>query len=243
MRNWTGKRYWLVGASDGLGAALAQIMAEAGAEVILSARSADRLTELADRLPGRVTAVPMDVTDQAAVDAATDEVGEIDGIVHLAGVYWPMKATEWQREQAVAMADVNFTGMVRVLGAVVPGMVARDRGHVVIVGSLAGFRGLPGALGYGATKAAAMSLAETMALDLHGTGVEVQLANPGFIRTRLTDKNTFQMPFLMEPDEAAQVLFKHMNSRRFQRSYPTLFSWVFRLARFLPEAIYRRLFA
>jgi len=243
MRNWSGKRYWLVGASEGLGAALARILAEAGAEVILSARSADRLQDLADRLSGAVSTLPMDVTDSGSVTAAVAEAGEIDGLVHLAAVYWPMKATEWDAERAVAMADVNFTGLVRVMGAVVPAMVARGRGHVVIVGSLAGFRGLPGAIGYGASKAAAMSLAQTMALDLHGTGVEVQLANPGFIRTRLTDRNDFAMPFLMEPEDAAQALFAHMNTHRFQRSFPTLFSWVFRLARFLPDALYRRLFA
>ena len=217
MRNWSGKRYWLVGASEGLGAALARILAEAGAEVILSARSADRLQDLADRLSGAVSTLPMDVTDSGSVTAAVAEAGEIDGLVHLAAVYWPMKATEWDAERAVAMADVNFTGLVRVMGAVVPAMVARGRGHVVIVGSLAGFRGLPGA--------------------------EVQLANPGFIRTRLTDRNDFAMPFLMEPEDAAQALFAHMNTHRFQRSFPTLFSWVFRLARFLPDALYRRLFA
>ena len=189
MRDWRGKRYWLVGASEGLGRALAQRLSRAGAELVVSARSAERLDELVRELPGRARAVTVDVADRASVERAAAEAGEIDGLVYLAAVYWPMSAREWEPERAEAMADVNFTGCLRVLGTALPGMVERGRGHVVLTGSLAAFRGLPGAIGYGASKAAVMSLAETMRADLRGTGVEVQLANPGFIQTRLTDKN------------------------------------------------------
>src|SRR5690606_26065952 len=98
----------------------------------------------------------------------------------------------------------------RVLGQVVPGMVARDSGHIVLTGALSGFRGLPGVIGYGASKAGVMYLAEGMYGELRGTGVDVQLANPGFIKTRLTDKNDFSMPFIMPPEQAAQEMFEHM---------------------------------
>lgn len=243
MKTWTGKRYWIVGASEGLGEALARKMSSAGAHLILSARSEARLSELAASLPGQATVVPMDIADDASVAAAAAQAGEVDGIVLLAGVYWPMPATEWNADHAVAMADVNFTGFLRVLGHVVPAMVARDAGHIVITGSLSGFRGLPGAIGYGASKAAVMSLAESMHADLRRTGVEVQLANPGFIRTRLTEKNDFTMPFIMEPDAAAQAMFDHMNSGLFKRNFPTVFSWVFRLSQFMPDWMYYRLFA
>jgi NADP-dependent 3-hydroxy acid dehydrogenase YdfG len=185
----------------------------------------------------------MDIADAASVAAAAAQAGEVDGIVLLAGVYWPMPATDWNADQAVAMADVNFTGFLRVLGHVVPAMVARNAGHIVITGSLSGFRGLPGAIGYGASKAAVMSLAESMHADLRRTGVEVQLVNPGFIRTRLTEKNDFTMPFIMEPDAAAQAMFDHMNSGLFKRNFPTVFSWVFRLSQFMPDWMYYRLFA
>ena len=142
------------------------------------------------------------------------------------------------------MADVNFTGAVRVLGHVVPAMVTRDAGHIVLTGSLAGFRGLPGAVGYGASKAGIMSLAETLHADLWRTGVRVQLANPGFIKTRLTDKNQFNMPFLMTPEQAAQETFELMcDTGAFDRSFPRLFSLVFRLSRLLPNWAYYRLFA
>ena len=243
MTQWVGKRYWLVGASEGLGRALAHKMSRAGVELVLSARSGDRLNALADELPGPCRVVTCDVSDDADVARAAAEAGEIDGLVYLAGVYWPQPAQAWQADQVTAMFDINLTGAARVLGQVVPQMTGRDSGHIVLTGSLSGFRGLPGATGYAASKAGVMAMAEALHADLRRSGVLVQLVNPGFIRTRLTDKNDFRMPFLMEPDEAAQVIFDHMNTDRFQKSFPAPFSWLFRLSRFLPGPIYDRLFA
>ncbi|MEM8956673.1 MAG: SDR family NAD(P)-dependent oxidoreductase [Pseudomonadota bacterium] len=242
MSKFAGKRYWLVGASDGLGEALAHKLSAAGADLILSARSADKLQKVVADLPNVATAVPVDVSDSASVREAAKAAGEIDGMVFLAGVYWPMKATEWDPDRAEAMADVNFTGALRVCGAVVPAMVSRGQGHIVLTGSLSGFRGLPGAIGYGASKAGVMYLGESMWADLRGSGVQVQVANPGFIRTRLTDKNDFKMPFLMEPDEAARTMADFMATDRFKRSFPTLFSWLFRGSQFLPDWAYYRMF-
>ena len=243
MRQFTGKRYWLVGASEGLGAALAEALSRAGAEVILSARNEVGLQAVASGLPGPSKCQPVDVTDADSVRRAADAIGPVDGVVYLAAVYWPMPAVRWQAEQATAMADVNFTGALRVLGAVVPDMVARDSGHIVITGSLGGFRGLPGAIGYAASKAGVMSLAESMYYDLRKTGVDIQLVNAGYIRTRLSDKNTIPMPFIMEPEVAADRMLSHMSSSRFSTSFPTVFSWLFRISRFLPQWLYFRLFA
>lgn len=243
MRQWQGKRYWLVGASEGLGAALAHVMSRAGAEVIVSARNQAKLDDLVAQLPGPATAQTVDVGDRKSVEEAYSSIGQIDGVVFLAGVYWPFAAQNWDAGQAEAMADINFTGAMRVAGAVVKDMVARDSGHIVITGSLSGFRGLPGAIGYAASKAGTMALAESMYADLRKTGVAVQLANPGFIRTRLTEKNDFTMPFIMEPEEAAREMFEHMTSDRFKKSFPSVFSWVFRLSQFMPDWMYYRLFA
>ncbi|QYK42262.1 MAG: SDR family NAD(P)-dependent oxidoreductase [Paracoccaceae bacterium] len=241
MRDWTGKRYWLVGASEGLGLALARRISGAGAEVILSARSADRLDQAVAAMPGRARAIPCDVADSASVRAAAAEAGEIDGVVFLAGVYWPMRAQQWDADRAEAMCDINLTGCARVIGAALPQMVARDAGHVVITGSLSGFRGLPGAIGYAASKAGTMALAESLHADLRGTGVQVQVANPGFIRTRLTAKNDFAMPFLMEPEAAAQEMFELMCSDHFKRSFPFVFSMFFRIGQMLPDWLWYRL--
>ncbi|KZY01252.1 MULTISPECIES: SDR family NAD(P)-dependent oxidoreductase [unclassified Sulfitobacter] len=243
MKEWQGKRYWLVGASDGLGAALARQLSRAGVEVVLSARSEDKLAALADDLPGRASYQVLDVRNDESVKAAADAVGEVDGVVYLAGAYWPFAATDWNAEQATTMADVNFTGLVRVMGQVVPGMVARDRGHIVITSSLTAFRGLPGSIGYTASKAATLSLAECMHADLRKTGVQVQVVNPGFIRTQLTDKNDFKMPFLMEPEEAARTVFEHMGGDSFKRNFPWTFSLLFRGSKFLPDSLYYRIFS
>lgn len=242
MKDWTGKRYWLVGASEGLGRELALTMSRAGIEVIVSARSEDRLKDLVDELPGRASYVTVDVTDRAAVEAAAKSVGPIDGMVYLAGAYWPMKSGEWDSEKAEMMAEVNYLGASRVVGSVINDMVARDAGHIVLTGSLSGFRGLAGTIGYGASKAGIMYLAEGMYADLRKTGVQVQLANPGFIKTRLTDKNEFNMPFIMEPQDAAQEMFEHMNDDAFKKSFPRVFSWLFRGSQFLPDWLYYRIF-
>jgi NADP-dependent 3-hydroxy acid dehydrogenase YdfG len=243
MRDWQGKRYWLIGASEGLGLALAQKISAAGAEVVLSARSAKRLDQAVAQMPGKASAVVLDVADSAAVRRAAETIGPVDGVVFLAGVYWPMTAQAWDADQIEAMCDVNFTGCARVIGAVLPDMVARRRGHVVLTGSLSGFRGLPGASGYAPSKAGVMAMAECLYADLRGSGVTVQLANPGFIRTRLTAKNDFAMPFLMEPEDAARHMFEWMQTDRFKANFPTLFSWLFRLSQFLPDWAYYRLFS
>lgn len=242
MSTWAGKRFWVVGASEGLGRALAHKLSAAGARLVLSARSRERLEELAAELPGPAEVLAMDVSDRASVQEAAAAAGEVDGLVYLAGVYWPQSALAWNAEQVEAMCDINFTGCARVLGAVVPAMVRRDSGHIVLTGSFAAYRGLPGAIGYGASKAALMSLAESMAVDLQDTSVRVQLVNPGFIRTRLTAKNAFRMRGMMSPDEAAQEIFEHMNSRVFKRVFPRLLGACFRALQFVPDGLYFRLF-
>ncbi|MFP7675382.1 SDR family NAD(P)-dependent oxidoreductase [Marivita sp. S0852] len=243
MSDWAGKKYWLVGASEGLGQALAHKMSAAGVHLILSARSEDKLQQLADDLPGRAEVVPVDVSDAESVKAAAEAIGDIDGVVQIAGVYWPFGAKDWDADQATAMADVNFTGAMRLMGAVVPKFVERDAGHIVLTGSLSGFRGLPGAAAYTASKAGVMTLAESLYADLWRSNVRVQLVNPGFVKTRLTDKNNFNMPFIMQPEDAAREFFEHMNTDAFKRSFPTVFSWVFRGSQFLPDWLYYRLFA
>ncbi|WP_407491710.1 SDR family NAD(P)-dependent oxidoreductase [Pseudooceanicola sp. MF1-13] len=242
MSDWQNKTYWLIGASDGLGAALAKEMSKAGVEVILSARSEDALNDLASDLPTKARVLPLDVTDRDAVRKAAEDVGDIDGMVYLAGAYWPFGADDWDDDKAQTMADVNFGGVMRLVGAVLPGMKERGRGHIVLTGSLTAYGGLPGAAPYVSTKAGIMALAESLRCDLHDTDIKVQLVNPGYIRTRLTDKNDFAMPGIMDPEPAAKIFFDHMKTNRFSRAFPTWFSLVFRGARFLPDWAYFKLF-
>ncbi|SEO19293.1 Short-chain dehydrogenase [Salinihabitans flavidus] len=235
-----GQTIWIIGASEGLGAALARKLHRRGARLILSARGAEKLDALAAELPG-ARALPLDVTDDASLAAAWERTGLIDQVVYNAGTYDPMRAQEWDAPSVLRMADTNFTGALRVLGHVLPYFVARGAGRITLVGSLAGFRGLPGAIGYGASKSALMHLAENLHVDLAGTGVSVRLANPGFIRTRLTDKNDFAMPQIMTPEAAADHVLRAMTGRRFSTSFPRPFAWLFRIFSILPDAIYFRI--
>jgi short-subunit dehydrogenase len=241
MPDLTGRRYWLVGASEGLGRSLAQGLDVEGASLVLSARSAGRLEALAADLRD-ARAVPMDVTDVDSVSNAGKNVGEVDGVIYNAGAYDPVSATDWQPEAVRRMAEVNFLGAINVLGEVMPGFVARGRGHIVLIGSLSGFRGLPGAIGYGASKAGLMHLAENLRIDLRDTEITVQRMNPGFINTRLTAKNDFRMPQIMEPEDAAAQVLRAMKSGRFSTSFPAPFSWLFTLGQHLPLGLFQRLF-
>ena len=239
---FAGKKYWLVGASEGLGEALAQKLAGEGAHLVLSARSETKLAALAATLTD-ASIVAFDVTDPAAVAKAAADIGHLDGMVYLAGYYDPMKAQSWNTDAVQQMTAVNFTGALNVLGAVVPDFVARDAGHIVLIGSLAGYRGLPGSIGYGASKAALMHMGETLYADLHKTGVKVQNINPGFIATRLTAKNSFDMPQIMSPEVAAEHVLKAMRASRFETAFPKPFAWLFSLARFTPRALWLKLFS
>ena len=234
-----GKTYWLVGASEGLGRELAIQLDEAGAQVILSARNIEKLNALAREL-SQAKVRALDVQDAAAVRDLCADLGPIDGVIYNAGLYEPMPTADWQVESSLQMADVNFMGALRVLGGIVPGFVERGHGDITLVGSLAGYRGLPKAIGYGASKAALISLAETMRHDLKDSGVTVRLVNPGFIKTRLTDKNSFKMPMLMTPQDAASRVLAAMRSRRFRTDFPRPFSWALKLYGLLPDLLLYR---
>ncbi|WP_420585683.1 SDR family NAD(P)-dependent oxidoreductase [Ruegeria sp.] len=239
MSSFNGKTYWIVGASEGLGRALAEALSRHGAHLVLSARNADRLAEICASLPN-ARAVPFDVTDLDAVRRAVAETGEVDGLVYNAGAYEPMRSGDWDTEAVLAMTDVNYTGALRVLGETMPGFVRAGRGDITLIGSLSGYRGLPAAVGYAASKAALVSLAETMRFDLKDSGVTVRIVNPGFIKTRLTEKNNFKMPMLMTPEDAADRVVKAMSRRRFRTDFPAPFSWLVRLIDYLPDwLVYR----
>ncbi|WP_170602936.1 SDR family NAD(P)-dependent oxidoreductase [Ruegeria arenilitoris] len=239
MSSFDGKTYWIVGASEGLGRALAEELSRQGAHLVLSARNSERLTQICDDL-ANAKAVPCDVTDLESVQKALTEAGPIDGLVYNAGAYDPMRTTDWNTESALVMSDVNYLGALRVLGEVVPGFVKAGHGEITLIGSLAGYHGLPAAIGYGSSKAAMISLAETMRHDLASSGVTVRIVNPGFIKTRLTEKNSFKMPMLMTPEDAAARVVKAMSRRRFRTDFPAPFSWLIRLIDYLPDFLVYR---
>jgi NADP-dependent 3-hydroxy acid dehydrogenase YdfG len=240
-----GKHIWLVGASAGIGAALAKALANAGATLTVSARNAELLNALVQEMAGTAhRAITLDVTDGASVANAWDEVTEIalpDMVIYNAGAYEPMAATEFDLNKIEQIIDVNFRGALRVLSHIIPAFVARNSGHIALVGSVAGYRGLPGAMGYGASKAALIHFAENLRADFAATKIRVTIINPGFVKTQLTTKNDFYMPCMVTPEVAATAIMRGLKRDDFEIHFPHRFTRVLKFFSLLPNGIYFRL--
>ncbi|NDA64502.1 MAG: SDR family NAD(P)-dependent oxidoreductase [Chitinophagia bacterium] len=241
-----GKKIWLVGASEGIGKRLAQALAHEGAILAVSARQQDKLQMLVDSFPGSGHGmVPLDVQDISSVAFAYESLkanwGVPDVVIYNAGTYDPVYAQTFGLPRIQKMMDVNFNGALRVLNYILPDFILNNKGHIALVGSIAGYRGLPGAIGYGASKAALMHLAENLAVDLYKTNIKVQIINPGFVKTKLTAKNTFAMPQIMEAEEAAMHIVRGLESQKFEIRFPWAFSTLLKMLSFLPAALYFRI--
>ncbi len=236
---------WITGASQGIGRALALELVARGWRVAASARSVDKLAALeAEVAPdtGAIVAFALDVRDPKACAAALKrieaEMGPVDLGVLNAGTHRPMTAESFDVEGVRALVDLNLMGTVNVLAPLLQRMRGRDQGQVAIVASLSGYRGLPTASGYGASKAALINLCEALKLDLAQTGVKIQVVNPGFVRTPLTDRNPFPMPDLISAERAARYLADGLEGASFEIRFPPRFALLMGLLRILPYRLY-----
>jgi short-subunit dehydrogenase len=233
--SWTGHRVWIVGASRGIGAAIAHELRDAGATVAISARDAEALDEVAG---GRMTTAPADVTDRAGVAAAaaaiTAEIGQIDTVIFSAGYWKRTDALRWDADAYERHVQVNLLGFNNVIAAVLPDMVSRGSGRIAGIASVAGYRGLPGSEAYGATKAAQINQLEAMRTALASSGVDVVTVCPGFVRTEMTEGNSFPMPFLIDPDEAARAIRSGLESERQEIVFPLPMAITMKVARLIP---------
>ena len=240
MNDWHGKTVWLVGASSGIGAASAHALHALGARVVVSARQTALLEAFVQAHPGS-EAQTLDVTDEQAVQAAALQLlaqGPLDCVVYCAGHYQAMRADKLNLADMKRHVDVNYVGALHVLDAVLPSLLARGQGHISLIGSVAGFGGLPNSLAYGPTKAALINLAETLYLDLRGKGLGVSIINPGFVQTPLTAGNTFAMPALLTPEQAAQAILKGWAAGVFEIHFPKRFTLWLKALRLLPYRTY-----
>jgi NADP-dependent 3-hydroxy acid dehydrogenase YdfG len=241
IQDWRGVRVWVVGASTGIGAATAQHLLSLGARVALSARNGTALQQLASG-SGNAMILPLDVSNRSQLLEARDQLMAawqgVDLVLMVAGVYREMRADAIDIDAVEQMLDVNLRAVFHVLDAVLPTMLAQGRGGVGIVSSVAGFGGLPRALGYGPTKAALINLAETLYLDLHAKGLGVYLINPGFVDTPATKQNDFEMPALISPQEAAVQIVQGMERGEFHIHFPRRFTNWLRFAQLLPYRAY-----
>ena len=245
ITDWSKQRVWIVGASTGIGAALADLLHMRGAKVAVSARSADKLAAMVMRLgQSRAMALPLDITDVETIKLAEQQLiaawGGYDLVIFMAGDYTAMRA--WEIDLAVAqrMVDVNWTGFMNGLSVVIPTLMKQKTGGIALVSSVAGYRGLPKSLVYGPTKAALINLAETLYIDLKEKGLDIYLINPGFVKTPLTAQNDFEMPSIITPEVAALEIEKGLANGEFEIHFPKRFTNVLKLLRHLPYSLYFR---
>ncbi len=238
---------WITGAGQGIGRSVALEYASQGWIVAISARTQSDLDEVVrqaeeDHASGQIFAYALDVTDHDAVKQAFKTIeadhGPIAQVIFNAGTHSPTSPEEFSIAPFRTLMEVNYMGAVNGLDAVLPTFIDRKAGHIAIVASVAGYGGLPNAAAYGATKAALINMCESLKTQLDGLGVTLSVINPGFVRTPLTDKNDFPMPFLMEPEAAAKAVYKGMASKKFEIAFPTPFVLILKFLRLLPYGLY-----
>ena len=234
---------WVTGASTGIGAAVAERLVADGWTVAITARAEDKLRALAAVHPGRMIVAPGDVSDAHAMAAAhariEAEAGRPVALAILnAGAWQEMGAGDFDLAAFRLMVEVNLLGTANVLATVMKPMMARRSGQIAVVASVAGYRGLPRSVAYGATKAALIAMTESLKFDLDRVGVSINIVNPGFVRTPMTDRNTFPMPFILEVDDAARRIVRGLKRGDFEVTFPWQLAWPLKVLQILPSRLF-----
>jgi len=232
------KHVWIIGCSSGIGEALARELHTQGANLILSARSEDKLNVLNNDLGVSHQVLPVDAGDATGMINAAKEIDKLDSVIFLAAIYSPHSDKPKPIEFVHDMINVNLGGAFNTVYAVRDRFEKQGHGHIALCGSVAGYRGLPNGQPYCATKAAIINYAESLKIELEPKNIHVQLINPGFVKNPLTAKNEFDMPMIMETDAAAKALAKGLNSNRFEINFPWGFTVIMKMIRALPKGLY-----
>lgn len=249
-----GEMIWITGASSGIGEHFALELLRRGANCAMTARRADLLEQIAAKakgLPGRAISAPGDVTNLEEMKKVEAQIradfGKIDILIANAGTHLPTDPLKFNSQEYLELMALNYGGLLHCIEAVLPDMLRRKAGYLVGMASLTGYRGLPRAAAYGASKAAIINFMESLRFYMERQGISVTIINPGFVRTPLTDKNDFKMPFLTEPAVAARIMCDGLERRKKEISYPIPFNWFAKFMRVIPyplyEALWRRAWA
>jgi NADP-dependent 3-hydroxy acid dehydrogenase YdfG len=241
--DFTDQRVWVIGASSGIGEACARALLKRGAKLALSSRRIDRLEAIAQSAdPSHSLVVPVDVIDPSSIARAYQTIktqwGGIDLLLFVSGIYIPLRADDFNMKDAQKTVDSNILGPMRAVATVLPDMLQVGRGHLAIVGSVAGYSGLPKALAYGPTKAAMINFCETLFYDLQPKGIGVHMISPGFVATEATAQNDFEMPALISAEEAGNEILEGIRRGEFDIHFPKRFSGFLKFLRILPYPIY-----
>ena len=235
------KKIWITGASSGIGKALAEKFASEGWKVAVSARRKEILDEMSSH--ENIFSYPLDVTNQDQIKISFEKIIEdfngLDLCVFSSGTYDPKLEQEINVKQNKFVMETNFFGVLYCINAVENYFKNKKNGHISIVSSVAAYRGLPNSSGYGPSKAALTNLAESLYFDFKKHNVRISLVSPGFIKTPLTDKNEFPMPFIKSPEFAAEKMFNGLTkSKAFEIHFPKALTILLKIFRVLPYKIY-----
>jgi short-subunit dehydrogenase len=229
------KKIWLIGATHGIGEALVEKLIAHGCIVAASGRSIDKLNELKAKYGEKLIPLTCDVTDYESIKSAFEKFSNPDIVIYNAGYYEPMNCREFDLSKVEQMIDINLNGAIRLLHVLLPNW---QRGTIALVGSVAGYRGLPNAIGYGLSKAAIIHLAENLRQDLPTDKFKVQIINPGFVETRLTAKNDFKMPFCITAERAAEYIIQGLKREAYEIHFPKRFTTPLKIISALPSRLY-----
>ncbi len=243
MNHFASKRVWVIGASSGIGEACVKALLSKGAKIALSSRRVERLNQIAITGEiGQTLVLPLDVTSDTqflgAYNTILDKWGDIDLLLFVSGIYVPLRADYFDIKIAEQTIDANLLGPMRTVALVLPKMLKAKSGHIAIVGSVAGYSGLPKASAYGPSKAAIINFCENLYYDLLPTGISVHMISPGFVATEATAQNDFEMPALISAEEAAQEILTGIQKGEFDIHFPKRFSRFLKFLRVLPYPIY-----
>lgn len=243
---------WIIGASHGIGESLAKKYFVEGFDLVISARSEEKLKSLRNEILaaspkncGQILAIKTDITELVSIQSAQDRILEkftkIDLVIFCSAVYYPTKAINFDLEKALETIDVNLVGAINLLHIILPQLTKQNSGHIGLVASVAGYRGLPQSFAYGASKAALINLCEGIYPELKRQNIDLSVINPGFVKTRLTQKNLFSMPFIITPEKAADEIFNGIATKKFEIHFPKKFTYLLKFLQILPNFLFLKI--
>ena len=238
MTSFKDKHIWIIGASSGIGEALAKELSAQGAQLILSARSEEKLNNLNETMDNKHTVLTVDAGSPDSLLSTAQKIEKIDSVVFMAAIYAPHSNETKDISFIHEMIKVNLGGAFNTVNAVLPVFEKQGFGQIALCASVAGYRGLPYGQPYCATKAAIINYAESLKIELENKNIDIKVINPGFVKTPLTDKNDFPMPMMISAEDAAQSLAKGLKSNSFEIHFPKKFTFIMKIIDILPRFLY-----